>query len=257
MERELLADRANRTAGELRIQLAQITAASHMLERHTSDQKGRDYLAIVNQGICRMLRVVGRLELTYRLTDEDEIRLLPELMEFGSWTRKLGARIQSVLAGIGVEFVYSGPEQLLGGADPGLLSQLVLELVSNGSRAGKRVSLSVTGSAEKVCISVSDDGDGVAAAELSRLLSHEQEDDNGCGVAIAQQIAELHGGTLMAESAVGKGLTMVAVIPLRKLPGSDRLESPRAAWNAGGFDEVLVAFSDQLSAGAFLPENLD
>lgn len=256
MERETLANHIDRTAKELRLELAQITAASQVLERHTDGQKGRDYLAVVNQSICRMLRVVKRLELGYRLTDEDEIRLLPKRVEFGEWTRKLGARIQGVLAGIGVEFVYSGPEQLFGGADSGLLTQLVLELVSNGAQAGNRVVLTVTGDEEKVCISVSDNGKGVAAEKLPQLLSREQEDEDGCGLALAQQITELHGGTLMANNAAGRGLTMVAVIPLRKLPKENCLRSPRVEWDAGGFDDVLVALSNQLPVEAFRPEDL-
>ena len=61
---------AARTAAELRLQLAQMTAASQLLERTARDEKSRGYLAAMNQSICRMLRVVGRLELSARLGEE-------------------------------------------------------------------------------------------------------------------------------------------------------------------------------------------
>ena len=61
---------AARAAAELRVQLAQMTAASQMLERCAWDEKSRGYLAALNQGICRMLRTVGRLELAGRLSKE-------------------------------------------------------------------------------------------------------------------------------------------------------------------------------------------
>ena len=64
---------AARTAAELRIQLAQMTAASQMLERNAWDEKGRGYLLALNQSICRMLRIVGRLELCERLGREDAV----------------------------------------------------------------------------------------------------------------------------------------------------------------------------------------
>ena len=67
MERQELDQGAARTAAELRMQLAQITAASQLLERTARDEKSRSYLAAMNQGICRMLRIVGRLEITGRL----------------------------------------------------------------------------------------------------------------------------------------------------------------------------------------------
>lgn len=256
MDRRMLADRANRTAGELRLHLAQIAAANQMLESRVSDPKGREYLSIVNQGICRMLRVVGRLELAHRLTDEDEIRLFPAEVEFGEWAGRLGSRIQDALAGAGVAFYYSAPEYLAGGADGELLEQMVLELVSNGAGAGDEVSFTVAGDGGKVCLTVKDNGTGMDAGTLARVLSGGQESDEGCGVAIARQIAELHGGTLMGVSAPGEGTSMMATIPLRRLPMDNRLESPRRAWDGGGFDPVLVALSDRLPPEAFRPENL-
>ena len=60
---------------QLRMQLAQMTAASQLLEQYATDEKSRAYLSTINQSVCRMLRLVGRLELARRLTDEDEVRL--------------------------------------------------------------------------------------------------------------------------------------------------------------------------------------
>ena len=58
---------------QLRMQLAQMTAASQLLEQYATDEKSRAYLSTINQSVCRMLRLVGRLELARRLTDEDEV----------------------------------------------------------------------------------------------------------------------------------------------------------------------------------------
>ena len=71
MERQELDQGTARTAAELRLQLAQMTAASQLLEHTARDEKSQDYLAAMNQSICRMLRIVGRLELSGRLGGED------------------------------------------------------------------------------------------------------------------------------------------------------------------------------------------
>ena len=68
MDRESLAADTAKTAAALRSQLNQMAAASQVLERSTENEKGRAYLAIMNQSICRMLRIVGRMELGHRLT---------------------------------------------------------------------------------------------------------------------------------------------------------------------------------------------
>ena len=60
----------------------------------------------------------------------------------------------------------------------------------------------------------------------------------------------------MADPAPGRGLTMVAAIPLKAGAPGKQLESPRAQWHSGGFDAVLVAMSGLLPAQAFLPEEL-
>lgn len=253
MERCALTDGLPETTARLRAQLAQMTAASQLLEGSAADSKGRACLTAMNQSICRMLRLVGRLELACRLTDEDEIRLIPRPVDLGQWLRGLGERMDGVLAGAGVEFSCTAPEGLVGNVDEKLLEQMLLELVSNAAKAGGKVSLTLTQGGDKACFSVTDQGHGLSPQELGALFDRARQ---GMGVAIAQQIAELHGGAIMADSAPGKGLCMVAVIPLRMNLPSGRLESPRVDWDQGGFDPVLVGLSEVLPASAFDPEDL-
>ena len=60
MEQDGLDMGTARTAAALRMQFAQMTAASQMLEQSAKDEKSRGYLAALNQSICRMLRIVAR-----------------------------------------------------------------------------------------------------------------------------------------------------------------------------------------------------
>ena len=132
-----------RTAAELRMQLAQMTAASQMLERNARDEKSRGYLAALNQSICRMLRIVGRMELTARLTEQQEPQ--PELApaDLGELVSGLGGQLAGLLEHIGVRLSVRAPAHLAAQADSGLIRQMLLELVANAAREGDRVELAL------------------------------------------------------------------------------------------------------------------
>lgn len=249
---------AARTAAELRVQLAQMTAATQVLERTAADEKSRRYLAVLEQSICRMLRIVGRLELTGRLGgDGAPGRLEPVLTDLARLTRELGERLGRLLAYAGVELSVSAPGWMGALADEGLIRQMLMELVSNGAGAGRRVALTLTQHGGRAVFTVEDDGPGIAPERLGSLFSGAEEAvpdwrRGGVGVAIARRVADLHCGTLVADCAPGKGLRVVASIPLGT-PGGSVFETPALTWDRGGFGEELIALSNLLPAEAFGP----
>lgn len=246
---------AARTAAALRAQLAQMTAATQVLERTAVDEKSRRYLAVLDQGICRMLRIVGRLELSQQLGGGTEAGLKCSLTDLAQLTRDLGTRLGELLAFAGVELTVSAPEWMGALVDEGLIRQMLMELVSNAAKAGKRVELSLTLREQWAVFTVGDDGPGVAPEKLGRLFFGAEESvpdwrRDGVGIAIARRVADLHGGTLVADCAPGRGLRVVASIPLG-VPGGTVAETPLLSWDRGGFDEELIALSDLLPLGAF------
>lgn len=256
MDRESVGKAAAGTAAELRIQLAQMTAASQLLERCAWDEKSRRYLAAMNQGICRMLRIVGRMELAERLDgDSPRLQLVPT--DLGGLTADLGARMEGLLERAGVTLIVDGPERLPARADGELIRQLLLELVANGAKAGSRVTLTLERERDNALFTVENNGPGIPPDQLSRLFSGGGEDvpewrRGGNGTAIARRIALLHGGTLVARCEPGRGLKVTASIPLNR-GGDGGLECPRTEWDRGGFDEALVGLSHLLPAGVFAP----
>lgn len=132
----------------------------------------------------------------------------------------------------------------------------MLELVSNAAKTASDVKLSVQPGNKSVRITVSDRGPGLDAQQLATLFQQPPQEAGGLGVALAQQIAQLHGGVLMADSQPGRGVNMVAVIPLREGLPNRRLESPLSRWGDNGLDSVLVGLSDVLPAKLFSPDTL-
>ena len=174
MEQDNLKQGAARQLAGLRAQLAQMTAASQMLERCAVDEDGKQYLAMLNQGICRTLRLVSRMELCGRLAGETP-DVTPAPADLGELTTGLGRRMEGLLERAGVELTVAAPEYLLARVDAPLLRQLLLELVANGARAGKRVWLTLKRDGENAVFTVADDGPGVAPEKLPFLFDSQAE----------------------------------------------------------------------------------
>lgn len=255
MERDGLDIGTVRTAAALRGQLAQMTAASQMLERSANDEKSQRYLAALNQSICRMLRIVGRMELTARLTGEPRLELAP--IDLGELTHEMGDQLAGLLRHAGVQISVRGPERLPAQGDWALLRQLLLELISNAAGKGDRVTLTLAREGDKAVFTVTDNGAGLSPEGMVRLFSEGEEElpdwrKPGNGVVIARRVASLHGGRLIADCGPGRGLRVAVSIPLA-LAATDTLSSPALRWDQGGFGEELVALSGLLPAVAFLP----
>ncbi len=128
-------------------------------------------------------------------------------------------------------------------ADNRLLKQMLLNLVSNAvkfSASNTRILLSVTQAGDRsIQFSVADQGIGIAAADIERILRPFEQVENawsrshdgvGLGLALVQSMAKAHDATLRIESAIGEGTTVTIVFPParhRDLPGDDRQRRPR------------------------------
>ena len=117
--------------------------------------------------------------------------------------------------------VHCGVEAIHGNRD-GLttaLRNLLHNAISYG-RPGGRVEISVTRQGDAVCLSVKDDGDGVAPADRERLTQRffrvlgNAAQGSGLGLSIVARIAELHRATLTFDEGIdGKGLGVTLSLP--------------------------------------------
>lgn len=108
--------------------------------------------------------------------------------------------------------------------DKDLLCELLLNLIDNAGKASPRGS-TITLLAKNNIISVSDYGHGIPLEELHRLTEpfymvdkarSRKQGGMGFGLALAQEIARLHGGKLVFESKVGVGTTVKVVFEHEK-----------------------------------------
>ncbi len=107
------------------------------------------------------------------------------------------------------------------------IQQVIWNLLSNAIKftpKGGRVTLSVSRQPEQIVIQVNDTGQGISPEFLPRVFERFKQADNsttrargglGLGLAIVRHLAELHGGTIQADSeGLGKGATFTVCLPV-------------------------------------------
>lgn len=105
-----------------------------------------------------------------------------------------------------------------------LLSRLLANLVSNAYRYGREnghIFVRLWIGEEKLRLSVSDDGIGIAGEEQQKIFRRFYQADNsrsgvglGLGLSMAYEIARFHGGDLSVESAPGEGSVFTLTVPM-------------------------------------------
>lgn len=170
------------------------------------------------------------------------LELKPQMVDIGSLARDVceALKLTAVERGVKIEVRVPSSGPVLKG-DPSKLQEVIANLLHNALRfsppAGTvevAVEALARGGARVV---VADDGPGIPQETLASLLAGVQPrgadapggglrgQSRGLGLAIAREIALLHGGRLTGSSEVGKGSIFSVELPLEPIPA----EKPRAS----------------------------
>jgi two-component system, NtrC family, sensor kinase len=120
--------------------------------------------------------------------------------------------------------------------DPGLLRQIVVNLVANALDAvdkNGRIEIAARPIADDVLISVRDTGHGIPPDDLRRIFepfytTKGRGKGTGLGLAICRQLTAALGGAISVESAPGQGSTFTVRLPMQGPP-------PASTGNTGEF----------------------
>jgi two-component system phosphate regulon sensor histidine kinase PhoR len=112
--------------------------------------------------------------------------------------------------------------------DRGRIEQVLINLVHNAVKftpEGGEIVASAETTDGMLRVSIRDTGVGIAPEELPRVFERFYKTDvarrsagSGLGLAIAKHIVQVHGGTIWAESAPGRGTTILFTLPLAPPP---------------------------------------
>ena len=103
------------------------------------------------------------------------------------------------------------------------LVQVVFNLVLNAIDAtgkGGRIDVTATREADRLIVTVADDGCGIDPAQQSRLFRPyftTKKQGTGLGLFVTRKIVEAHGGRIECDSTPGKGTRFIVGIPIRNV----------------------------------------
>jgi CheY-like chemotaxis protein/two-component sensor histidine kinase len=155
-------------------------------------------------------------------------------------------------------------------ADAAKVRQMLLNLVSNAIKFtpnGGRIDIKTRQAESWVEMAITDTGIGIAKDDLGRLFKEFQQlethqgqahEGTGLGLALTKRFAELHGGSVSVESAVGEGSTFTLRLPLQATGlGATGLVAPSQIATADLRRPLVLVVDDNPQAAEILARHLE
>jgi cell cycle sensor histidine kinase DivJ len=233
---------------ELRTPLNSIMGFSEILNRELFGSLGegryRDYAHLIHESGEHLLNVVNDI-LDISKIETGKFKIVKEPIDLASLVesccdvmRHTAEQKQLTL------MIEVAPVLPALAADKRACKQMLLNVISNAvkfTNPGGSVRVSARTLNGAVEIAVTDNGVGIAAAELPRLGNPFVQASNahdascegaGLGLSVVKGLAKLHGGRLELRSTLGKGTTVTITLPLNSRSESVETSSKTATVSA-------------------------
>lgn len=204
---------------ELRTPLTLILSPVDELLDKLRPSAERDALKVVRRNATRLLRMIDDLLDLARL-EAGGLRLRIMQVDLCDLAKRVAENAMPAAKAKNVELVFDSkcePAERYG--DPHRIEIILTNLLGNAMKftpQGGRIAVSVFHNAAGTSIEVSDTGPGISRDEQQRIFErfHQTETSErrrqggvGIGLALARELAQLHGGSLTVDSRVGEGST--------------------------------------------------
>ncbi|MDB5863498.1 MAG: putative Histidine kinase [Betaproteobacteria bacterium] len=184
----------------------------------------REELDLVHRNGRRLLKLVNTL-LDFSRTEAGRMHAAFEPIDLAELTGELASVFRPAIEKAGLRFIVDcQPLERAVHVDRSMWEKIALNLLSNAFKFTfeGEIELSLRHAGEGVELSVRDTGTGIAEHELPRIFDrfHRIEgargrtlEGSGIGLALVQELAKLHRGTVRAESTPGVGSRFTVAVP--------------------------------------------
>jgi two-component system OmpR family sensor kinase len=223
LQRRFVADASH----ELRTPLSVLLLRAQLLRRHLGDPDAERRAGELDR-LVHDAKVLGdvvndlllSVELQHRPQDGEPVDLAALAEDVAQSLQPLaGQRSVALIASPGP------PDCMVSGA-PAALRRAIISLVDNAiahTPAGGHVRVNVVAEANQVTVAVIDDGEGLDPAQAHRLVQRFSRGTSngggrrfGLGLALVDEVARAHGGTLIVDGEPGAGASFTIRLPRRR-----------------------------------------
>jgi len=242
-------------AHELRNPLAAIQYANQIA--HLSQTPSEEARDTIDRQVKNLAHLIDDLLDVSRIT-RDKIHLKKEHIDGAALARRAAASIQSLVAGRKHELsVEISPEPLPLLVDPTRLEQILVNLLSNAAKytpEGGQIVLRSFADDGHAVFQVQDNGIGIPTDALPRVFELFTQVDRsldrsqgglGIGLTVVRRLAEMHGGSVTADSpGLGEGSVFTVRLPLSEPPAD--VGAPQSARQLSTQSRRILVVDDNI-----------
>ncbi|MHA2318203.1 MAG: sensor histidine kinase, partial [Candidatus Hodarchaeales archaeon] len=226
------------TSHELRTPLTSIKGYSDLLTRMNKDTEDltlKKSLKAMNKNVARLERLIdGVLDVTQM--DEQRFKIVKEKRDLISFIAEtLNPYLNQVDSQVNYDSNSNNNKEIYVNIDPDRIAQVINNLVGNSlknsPKNGGMVEIKVDSNEKAAKVIVTDQGAGIAAADLEKIFqkfvsipTKYSVKGSGIGSYVSRMIIEAHSGSLIVSSqGLDKGSTFVIELPI----SHDRYTEPK------------------------------
>ncbi|MEG0876830.1 MAG: HAMP domain-containing sensor histidine kinase [Oscillospiraceae bacterium] len=184
----------------------------------------QDYLEKILERTRSIGEVITRQFSVYR--SSEEVPAVLRKVDIIHLLNRAGEDMQTIARSQGIKIqVLSTEDSFIMDADEEQLNKVVFNILENSIKYMGRegmITIYTELSDDKLTITFKDDGVGLEAEQTAHIFEADYQGSNknggnGLGLYLASRAAEAHGGTISAESDIGRGMTIRMTLPRYKV----------------------------------------
>lgn len=218
------------------------------------DEKMDRYSAIMLHNSSKLKRLVSNYSLLTACISNTQ-PFQPITISVNQVCSSVVEAVSDLAQAHGIKLEFISESEVLASVDPELCRVMLMNLLSNSlinTPSGGKIQVSLRSNASQFSITVADNGNGIPPEELSTIFTRYNKPavlDNGqisagLGLAVAEQIARLHNGTIIIQSVPGKGSTIAARFTRKS---DTTLMVPWSGYQSSLTDSVMTELSTWLT----------